>query len=82
MQTRIHFIEELSRLNHDVLAMGTRVEESLRKALEALKGQNVELAREVKASDELSTPFSSRSRTRRPSSSRRSSPWPGTCASS
>jgi phosphate transport system protein len=53
MQTRVHFIEELSRLNHDVLAMGTRVEESLRKALEALKGQNVELAREVKASDEL-----------------------------
>ena len=36
MQTRVHFIEELSRLNHDVLAMGTRVEESLRKALEAL----------------------------------------------
>jgi phosphate transport system protein len=53
MQTRIHFIEELGRLNHDILAMGTRVEESLRKALEALKSQNVELAREVKASDEL-----------------------------
>jgi phosphate transport system protein len=53
MQTRIHFLEELSRLNHDVLAMGTRVEESLRKAMDALKSQNVELAREVKASDEL-----------------------------
>jgi phosphate transport system protein len=53
MQTRIHFLEELSRLNHDVLAMGTRVEESLRKATEALRTQNVELAREVKASDEL-----------------------------
>jgi phosphate transport system protein len=53
MQTRIHFLEELSRLNHDVLAMGTRVEENLRKAMEALKNQNVELAREVKASDEL-----------------------------
>jgi phosphate transport system protein len=53
MQTRIHFIEELSRLNHDVLAMGTRVEESLRKAIEALKAQNVELAQEVKAYDEL-----------------------------
>ena len=53
MQTRVHFIEELSRLNHDVLAMGTRVEESLRKALEALRTQNVELAREVKASDEI-----------------------------
>jgi phosphate transport system protein len=53
MQTRVHFLEELSRLNHDVLAMGTRVEESLRKATEALRGQNVELAKEVKASDEL-----------------------------
>jgi phosphate transport system regulatory protein PhoU len=53
MQTRIHFVEELARLNHDLLAMGTRVEENLRKALEALKAQNVELAREVKASDEL-----------------------------
>jgi phosphate transport system protein len=53
MQTRVHFLEELSRLNHDVLAMGTRVEESLRKAMEALKSQNVELAREVKASDEV-----------------------------
>ncbi len=53
MQTRVHFIEELSRLNHDVLAMGTRVEESLRKALEALKTQNVDLAKEVKAGDEL-----------------------------
>jgi len=53
MQTRIHFLEELARLNHDVLAMGTRVEESLRKALEALRSQNVDLAQEVKASDEL-----------------------------
>jgi phosphate transport system protein len=53
MQTRIHFLEELSRLNHDVLAMGTRVEENLRKAMEALKTQNVGLAREVKASDEV-----------------------------
>jgi phosphate transport system protein len=53
MQTRIHFIEELSRLNHDILAMGTRVEEALRRAVEALKTQNVELAKEVKASDEV-----------------------------
>ena len=53
MQTRIHFVEELSRLNHDVLAMGTRVEENLRKAAEALRSQNVELAKEVRASDEL-----------------------------
>jgi phosphate transport system protein len=33
--------------------MGTRVEENLRKAAEALKGQDIELAREVKASDEV-----------------------------
>jgi phosphate transport system protein len=46
-------MEELTRLGHDVLTMGTRVEESLRKAVEALRTQNVELAREVKASDEL-----------------------------
>jgi phosphate transport system protein len=52
MQTRIHFLEELTRLNHDVLAMGTHVEESLRKAALALKTQNVDLAREVKAEDE------------------------------
>jgi phosphate transport system protein len=53
MQTRVHFVEELTRLNHDVLAMGTRVEESLRKAIEALKNQDVDLAKEVKAADEL-----------------------------
>jgi phosphate transport system protein len=53
MQTRIHFLDELSRLNHDLLAMSTRVEESLRKASEAMKTQNVDLAREVKAQDEL-----------------------------
>ncbi len=53
MQARIHFMEELTRLGHDVLAMGTRVEEGLRKAVEALRTQNVELAKEVKASDEL-----------------------------
>jgi phosphate transport system protein len=51
MQTRMHFIEELARLNHDILAMGTRVEEDLRKALEALKSQDLELASEVKADD-------------------------------
>lgn len=53
MTSRIQFVEELSRLNRDVLAMGTRVEENLRKALEALKAGDAELAREVKADDEL-----------------------------
>jgi phosphate transport system protein len=53
MQTRAHFMEELARLNHDVLAMGSKVEENLRKALEALRTQDVELAREAKAGDEI-----------------------------
>jgi phosphate transport system protein len=49
----MHFIEELARLNHDILAMGTRVEEDLRKALAALKTQDLALAAEVKADDEV-----------------------------
>jgi phosphate transport system protein len=53
MTTRIQFIEELARLNHDVLTMGTKVEEDLRKALQALRTQDVELATDVKADDEL-----------------------------
>jgi phosphate transport system protein len=53
MPMRMHFMEELARLNHDILAMGIRVEEDLRKALEALRTMNIELAREVKAGDEI-----------------------------
>jgi phosphate transport system protein len=51
MRTRIAFLEESSRLNHDVLAMGARVEDNLRKAAEALETGDAALAREVKASD-------------------------------
>lgn len=50
---RIQFNEELNRLHHDILAMGSRVEEDLRKALLALKTGDVELAGEVKASDQI-----------------------------
>jgi phosphate transport system protein len=50
---RIQFNEELNRLHHDILAMGSRVEEDLRKALLALKTGDLELVKEVKASDEL-----------------------------
>lgn len=50
---RIQFNEELNRLHHDILAMGSRVEEDLRKALLALKSGDVELAAEVKASDQI-----------------------------
>ncbi len=53
MNGRIQFMEEQTRLHHDILAMGTRVEEGLRKALEALRTGNSELAREVKAGDEV-----------------------------
>ncbi len=51
MQTRIQFNEELNRLHHDILAMGLRVEEDLRKALEALRTGDSALADEVKAGD-------------------------------
>lgn len=53
MQTRIHFVEELSRLNRDILTMGMKVEENFRKALEALRSRDEELAREAKAGDAL-----------------------------
>jgi len=50
---RIQFNEELNRLHHDILSMGSRVEEDLRKALLALKTGDLDLVKEVKASDEL-----------------------------
>lgn len=50
---RIQFNEELNRLHHDILAMGSRVEEDLRKALLALKTGDLSLVDEVKASDEV-----------------------------
>jgi phosphate transport system protein len=53
VQTRSHFIDELASLNHDVLAMGTKVEENLRKASEAFRTQNAELGREARAGDEV-----------------------------
>jgi len=45
------FLEELNRLRHDILAMATRVEEDLGKALSALRNNDAELAKEVRASD-------------------------------
>jgi phosphate transport system protein len=45
------FLEELNRLRHDILAMATRVEEDLGKALSALRNKDAELAKEVKAGD-------------------------------
>ncbi|MDR0302320.1 MAG: phosphate signaling complex protein PhoU [Treponema sp.] len=51
MSTRNIFSEELSRLRHDILAMATRVEGNLGKALSALRTRNAELAKEVRADD-------------------------------
>jgi phosphate transport system protein len=51
MNTRILFLEELNRLRHDILDMAVRVEEGLGKALTALRNNDTELAREVKAGD-------------------------------
>ncbi|MCL2044045.1 MAG: phosphate signaling complex protein PhoU [Treponema sp.] len=51
MNTRLFFSEELKRLRHDILAMSTRAEENLGKALTALKTNNTGLADEVRAYD-------------------------------
>ena len=51
MKTRIIFLEDLNRLRHDILTMATRVEEDLGKALIALRNNDKDLAKEVKASD-------------------------------
>ncbi|MDR0494001.1 MAG: phosphate signaling complex protein PhoU [Treponema sp.] len=51
MNTRIVFLEELNRLRHDILTMATKVEEDLGKALSALRNNDKELAKEVKADD-------------------------------
>jgi len=51
MESRKFFTEELSSLRQDVLAMATRVEENLGKALAALRTRNPELAAEVRAND-------------------------------
>jgi len=51
MNTRIVFLEALNRLRHDILTMATKVEEDLGKALSALRDNDKELAKEVKADD-------------------------------
>ena len=51
MNRRVVFLEELNRLRHDILTMATKVEEDLGKALTALRNDDTELAKEVKADD-------------------------------
>jgi len=52
MPERPQFTEELTRLDHDILVMGTRVEEAIGKALQALRARDIELAKAVKTDDE------------------------------
>lgn len=51
MGNRIQLMEDMNRLHHDILTMGTKIEENLRKALLALRNGDVDLARDVKADD-------------------------------
>jgi len=51
MESRKFFSDELSRLRQDILAMATRVEENLGKALTALRTRNKDLANEVREND-------------------------------
>ena len=49
--SRLHFEEELNRIHHDLLSMGTRVEEDLRKATLAARDRDIKLAADVVADD-------------------------------
>ena len=51
MNTRILFLEELNRVRHDILTMASRVEQDLGNAWDALRNNDNELAKEVRASD-------------------------------
>ena len=51
MNTRILFLEELNRIRHDILTMASRVEQDLGNAWDALRNNDNELAKEVRASD-------------------------------
>ncbi len=57
MVSRAHFEEEKRLVSEDILQMGIRVEEDLRKALEAFKKQDKALAKEVKADDPVVNGF-------------------------
>jgi len=57
MVSRVHFEEEKRLLREDILQMGVRVEEDLRKALAAFRAQDEKLAAEVKAGDAVVNEF-------------------------
>jgi len=51
MQSRKFFTDELNRLRQDILAMATRVEENLGRALAALRTRDSDLAAQARAGD-------------------------------
>ena len=53
MNVRAHFDRKLNELRDDILLMGSRVEEELRLALEALRTLDTEKARDVIAADRV-----------------------------
>lgn len=53
MNTREDFIQELDRLQNDILSMGALTKEAILKATDSLKNKDVTLAREVIDSDDV-----------------------------
>ena len=53
MTVRAHFDRKLSELRDNILLMGSRVEEELKLALDALNTLNPDKAREVYAADRI-----------------------------
>lgn len=51
--TRAQFLEQLNRIRHDILAMATKAEENLGKSLTALRTNNDDLAKQVRADDAI-----------------------------
>ncbi len=52
MVTRHHFDKELEELHHELIRMGSMVEESIENAIYALKKQDIELAKKVLDNDD------------------------------
>ena len=53
MEIRQRFLESLHGINQEVLKMGTLVEEAIRKSMQALKNQDVDLANQVIEEDNV-----------------------------
>lgn len=51
--TRSFFAKELEELHIDMIKMGSLVEESIENTIEALKNQDVELAKNIYESDDI-----------------------------